>query len=276
MATISLKPLTPTIGAEVHGVDLSATLSDQAMKKIEQALLDWKVIFFRDQNISLEDQKRMARWFGELEVHPLTSPKQENAELIRIEEDEEHRAHNDIWHSDVTFKETPPLGSIVRARDMPDVGGDTMFADMYAAYEGLPDNTKVRIDDAVAIHDFHGFRKGMRAHGMPESQIDEIKTRFPPPEHPVVRTHPQTGRKCLFVNAAFTTHIVGLDKDDSDELLAFLYSQARVPEYQCRFRWKKDSIAFWDNRCTQHYALADFYPQRRVVERITVCGDKPY
>jgi taurine dioxygenase len=272
---LTIEPLTPTIGAELHGFDFRESHTDSAMKELQQALLTWKVIFFRDQDIGLEDQKRAGLWFGPLEVHPLVAPDQPNAELIRIEEDDVKRAHNDIWHSDVTFKESPPLGSILRAREIPPVGGDTMFADMYAAYEGLDEQTKSRVDNATAVHDFHGFRRGMRARGVPEAEIDKYKLKFPPREHPVVRTHPQTGRRSLFVNAAFTTHIVGLPKTESDALLAVLYSQARIPEYQCRFRWRKDSIAFWDNRCTQHYAVADFYPQRRVVERITICGDKP-
>lgn len=272
---IELDPLTKTIGVEVSGVDLSSQVPDATMRELQQALLDWKVLFFRGQTIELADHMRFARWFGELEVHPLTSPDVAGAELIRIEEDDSHRAHNDVWHSDVTFKATPPLGSILRAREMPEVGGDTLFADMYAAYDGLDDTIKSSIDDAVAVHDFHGFRRGMRARGMAEAEIDKYRKRFPPAVHPVVRTHPQTGRKCLFVNVAFTTHIVAMERSESDELLAFLYSQARVPEYQCRFRWRKDSMAFWDNRCTQHYAVADFYPARRVVERITVCGEKP-
>ena len=272
---MQIEPLTPHIGAEIRGVALGA-MDDDDMQAIERTLLDWKVIFFRDQDISLAAHKKFARWFGDLEVHPLAVPSQGDTELIRIAEDTERRAHNDIWHTDVTFKQTPPLGSVLRAREMPPVGGDTLFADMVQAYAGLPDKTKARIDGRRARHDFHGFRHGLRAGNASETYIDELKTRYPNPEHPVVRTHPQTGEKCLFVNAAFTTEIVGMDKDESDTLLAELYAQARKPEYQCRFRWRVDSVAFWDNRCTQHYAVADFYPAKRTVERITICGDQPY
>jgi taurine dioxygenase len=271
---LNIDPLTPRIGAEVRDLDLSAVLSDSVMREIEQALLEWKVLFFRDQNIDIEDQKRFARWFGELEVHPTSVPGAEHAELIRIAEDEKLRAHNDIWHSDVTFRQTPPLGSVLVGREIPPVGGDTMFADMYSAYEGLDDETKAKIDHATAIHAWPSgwVDIAMKSQNLNE---DEFWRRYPNPEHPVVRTHPQTGRKSLFVNAAFTRQIVGMEKSDSDELLAFLYSQASIPEYQCRFRWHKNSVAFWDNRCTQHYAVADFYPQKRVVERITICGDEP-
>ena len=166
------------------------------------------------------------------------------------------------------------MGSILRALEMPPVGGDTMFADMYAAYEGLDDEIKVKIDNATALHVWPPGWVDivMKWQNMDRKEFDH---RFPNPEHPVVRTHPQTGRRSLFVNAAFTRQIIGMEKRESDELLTFLYIQATVPEYQCRFRWRKNSVAFWDNRCTQHYALADFYPQKRTVERITICGDKP-
>ena len=274
MTSFNIDPMTPGIGAEVQGIDLSRALSESMMKELERALLDWKVLFFRDQNIDIEDQKRVARWFGELEVHPTAAPGSEDAELLRITEDEKLRAHNDLWHSDVTFRQTPPLGSILCGREIPPVGGDTMFADMYAAYEGLDEKIKAKIDGAKAVHVWPDAWVGI---AMKSQNLDraEFWRRYPNPEHPVVRTHPQTGRRSLFVNTAFTRQIVGMEKAESDELLAFLYSQARIPEYQCRFRWQKNSVAFWDNRCTQHYAVADFHPQRRVVERITICGDKP-
>ena len=274
MTSLNIDPVTPHIGAEINDLDLSQDLSDAVMQDLEQALRDWKVLFFRDQDIEIEDQKRLARWFGELDIHPTTPPGADHAELIRISEDEKLRAHNNLWHSDVTFRQSPPMGSILRCREIPPVGGDTMFADMYAAYEGLDDAVKAKIDNATALHVWPAgwVDLVMKSQNLDRDEFDQ---RYPNPEHPVVRTHPKTGRKCLFVNTAFTRQIVGMEKDESDELLAFLYRQARVPEYQCRFRWRKNSIAFWDNRCTQHYALADFYPQKRVVERITICGDQP-
>lgn len=274
MTTFDVEPLTPNIGAEIHNLDLSQALSDSVMNELEHALLDWKVLFFRDQNISIEDQKRVARWFGELEVHPTAVPGAEHAELIRIAEDDQRRAHNDLWHSDVTFRHSPPLGSILCGRVIPPVGGDTLFANMYAAYEGLDEKIKAKIDDAKAVHVWPDAWVNMAMKSQNLDQ-DEFWRRYPNPAHPVVRKHPQTGRRSLFVNTAFTRHIVGMEKSESDALLAFLYNQATIPEYQCRFRWRKNSVAFWDNRCTQHYAAADFYPQKRVVERITISGDKP-
>ena len=274
MTTFGIEPLTPHIGAEISNLDLSGTLSDSVMDKLEQALLDWNVLFFRDQNIDVEVQKRVARWFGELEVHPTAVPGAEHAELIRIAEDVKLRAHNNLWHSDVTFRQSPPLGSILCGRDIPPVGGDTLFADMYAAYEGLDEKIKAKIDDARAVHVWPDAWVNMAMKSQNLDQ-DEFWRRYPNPAHPVVRKHPQTGRRSLFVNTAFTRHIVGMEKSESDALLAFLYNQATIPEYQCRFRWRKNSVAFWDNRCTQHYAAADFYPQKRVVERITISGDKP-
>ncbi len=245
------------------------------MKDLEQALLQWKVLFFRDQDIDIDDQKRLGSWFGELDTHPTTPKDSKNPVALRIEEDEERRAHNNLWHSDVCFKMEPPLGSILRAREVPPVGGDTLWANMEAAYSGLGDDIKERIDGARAVNAWPPtwIDLAMRKEGVTDRK--EFRREYPDPEHPVVRTHPQTGNKCLYVNIAFTRKIVGMEKPESDELLALLYRQAAIPEYQCRLGWQKNTIAFWDNRCTQHYAVADFYPHRRVVERITIRGDRP-
>ena len=285
MTDISVHPLTPCIGAEISGVDLRETLSDGVMRELQQALLDWKVIFFRDQDISIEDQLRMGRWFGELEVHPFYQGER-HPEVMRFVEDDKSRIGNNMWHSDVSAREAPSYGAILRAIEVPDVGGDTLWANMEAAYEGLSDDIKRKIDDAVAIHDWHLFHAaalkgnysgGERRQMRTVEEVEELKRKYPAQAHPVVRTHPVTGRKCLYVNVMFTRHLKanGLDKTESGELLNYLYSQARVPEYQCRFRWRKHSVAFWDNRCTQHYAQAD-YVTRRVMERVTIAGDRPH
>ena len=231
-----------------------------------------QIIFFRNQKIGIEDQKRLGSWFGKLEVHPTA---RHNPEVVRIEEDDKRRANNNLWHSDMSFKVEPPLGSILKAEEIPDVGGDTLFADMEQAYQGLSNEIKERIDCAHALHCWPSawIDLAMRSAGI--SDRDEFLRQCPDPEHPVVRSHPKTGNKSLYVNTAFTRRIIGMSKTESDELLTKLYQQAAIPEYQCRFRWQTNSVAFWDNRCTQHYAVADFFPNRRVVERITICGDVP-
>jgi taurine dioxygenase len=176
-----------------------------------------------------------------------------------------------VWHIDVSWREIPSLGSVLRSVAMPGVGGDTLWADMEAAYDGLPGEVRERIDGRTAIHDFAStFGLALS----PEKRA-EMQQKFPPAEHPIVRTHPVSGRRCLYVNAIFTSHVVGMTHDESDTLLRLLYAQARVPEYQCRFRWEADCIAFWDNRSTQHYASSDYWPRERVMERATIIGDRP-
>lgn len=272
---LTILPLTPTIGAEIEGVDLKRPLSDATVSALRRALLDWKVLFFRDQVIDTEQHLAFARRFGELEVHPFAPQKPGYPEVLAITHDEKNRGKENTWHSDVTWRLEPSLGSILRALEVPPVGGDTLFADMYAAYDGLKDEVKAKIDNAVAVHDFTHFRAGMRKRGLSEEQIEEMNRKYPMAEHPVVRTHPETGRRCIYVNAAFTLHIVGMEKAESDALLAHLYAQAAIPEYQCRFRWSPNAIAFWDNRASQHYAASDYFPAVRRMERVTIVGDRP-
>ncbi len=274
--SLTLSPLTPTIGAEVSGIDLAQPLDAGAVAALRQALLDWKVLFFRDQDITTDQHIAFARQFGELEVHPFAPQKPGYPEVLAITHNRENKGKENTWHSDVTWRLEPSLGSILRAIELPPVGGDTLFADMYAAYEGLTDEVKARIDGATAIHDFAHFRIAMRKRGMSEEQIEAMNKAYPQPEHPVVRTHPETGKKALYVNAAFTQSIVGMDENESKALLKHLYAQAAIPEYQCRFRWEPNSIAFWDNRASQHYAASDYWPAVRRMERVTVVGDRPY
>jgi taurine dioxygenase len=275
MHDVQIHPLTPTVGAEIRGVNLANGQTDATMHEIEQALLDWKVIFFRDQDITTDDHLRFGRWFGDLEIHPFAPKKEGFPEVLVIQHDQDSRGQENLWHSDVTWREIPSLGSILRALEVPSVGGDTLFSDMNAAYNGLDDETKERIEGQVAIHDFANFRRGLKKRGASEEDIRAFNERFPNPEHPVVRTHPATGLKSIYVNGAFTQCIKGFPEGESQKILRKLYAQARVPEYQCRFRWAKNSIAFWDNRAVQHYAVSDYFPEKRVVERVTVCGDRP-
>lgn len=276
MPEMQIRPVTPGLGAEVLGVDLRQTQSDSTMQKIEEALLEWKVIFFRDQDISTEDHLRFARFFGELEIHPFAPKKEGFPEVLVIQHDQDSRARENLWHSDVTWRKKPSLGSILRALEVPGVGGDTLFSDMNAAYEGLSDETKELIEGKTAVHDFANFRRALIKRGASPEQIEDFNKQYPNPEHPVVRTHPVTGLKSIYVNGAFTQFIKGMSEEESRQLLRKLYAQARVPEYQCRFRWETNSIAFWDNRAVQHYAVSDYYPQKRIVERVTICGDEPH
>lgn len=274
--SLVLTPMTPTIGAEVEGVDLREPLSSAQVKALRQALLDWKVLFFRDQDITSEQHLAFAGNFGALEVHPFAPSKPGYPEVLAITHNRESRGRENTWHSDVTWRIEPSLGSILRAIEIPPVGGDTLFSDMCAAYEGLSDAVKERIEGRMAMHDFAHFRLGMKKRGLSEEQIEEFNRAYPMAEHPVVRTHPETGKKAIYVNAAFTQYIVGMEREESDALLAHLYAQAAIPEYQCRFRWSTNAIAFWDNRASQHYAASDYWPAVRRMERVTVIGDRPY
>lgn len=269
--TIAISPMSPTLGAEIDGVKMSGDLPDEQIAEIRQALLDWKVIFFRDQDGSVAEHVAFGRRFGELEIHPFGQNLEDHPEVLVIHHDVNAKYGNNNWHSDVTWRQKPSLGSILRGKIIPDVGGDTLFADMYAAYDALSDRTKEKIDNATAEHSFiNAFGRGMD----PERKAAMLE-QYPPAHHPVVRTHPETGRKGLYVNSAFVTHILDMEKEESDALLYKLYMQARTPEYQCRFRWRKNSVAFWDNRAVQHYACFDFPGQVRRVERVTVVGDRP-
>jgi len=273
---IGVTPLSPTIGAEIDGVDLTTSLSDRDVGDIRQALLDWKVLFFRDQDVSTEQHLAFARNFGSLEEHPFAPSKPGFPEVLAISHDENSPGFENTWHSDVTWRLEPSLGSVLHNLEAPDVGGDTLFADMGAAYDGLPQRIRDRIDGRVARHDFTNFRRRLRKNGATDQELADFDATYPNPEHPIVRTHPETGRRCLYVNKAFTQEIVGMDADESAELLDVLYRQAAFPEYQVRFRWRPHSIAFWDNRACQHYAVSDYWPSVRRVERVTIVGDAPY
>lgn len=265
-------PQTPGIGAFISGLDLSEPLSKGTVAGLRAALVQWKVIFFRDQPLSEDQHIRFARQFGELEVHPLTPLDQPRPEILRIVHDRDHRGSENAWHSDVTWRPQPSLGSVLRAVEIPKLGGDTLWADMEAAYAELPDELKEKLAGLKAEHNF------LRAfgHRIPKEQHPAILEKHPPQHHPVVRTHPESGRKSLYVNIAFTDHIVGMDREESDKLLGFLQDRANRPEYQVRLKWQPGTIAFWDNRASQHYAVSDYWPQRRVMERVTVAGERPF
>ncbi len=273
----SLRPSSPTIGAELSGIDFAEDPDEQTFAELHRALLEWKVVFIRDAALDPERHSRLGRRWGQLEWHPFLPSAQydESDELprvVRFEKDASTFGYENIWHSDVSWREQPSLGSLLHAIEIPDVGGDTLWADMGAAYDGLDDEVKELIEGMTAVHDWWtSFGASMS----PE-QREALRPDFPAVEHPIVRTHPETGRKTLYVNSIFTTQIVGLDPDDGQRLLDHLCRQAAVPEYQCRFRWSAGALAIWDNRATQHYAASDYAPNRRVMERITVIGDRPF
>ncbi len=269
--TLTVDKLTPVIGAEIGGIDLSRPLSNQQHDEIHRALAENLVIFFRDQAISHEQHLAFGRLFGELMVHPAAPHIEGHPELLKIYADKDSpRANGEAWHSDVSCEPEPPMGSILHIRQCPPKGGDTLFANMYAAYEALSDRMKTYLDGLTAIHDGeHVYRGTYSNFGVQD------KPQYPRSEHPVVRTHPVTGRKSLFVNRGFTTRIKDLPLDESDAILAYLYDHMANPLFQCRFRWQPNSIAFWDNRCAQHRAMWDYWPHTRSGARVTVKGEKP-
>ncbi|EAW30341.1 Taurine dioxygenase [marine gamma proteobacterium HTCC2143] len=268
----SVKKLTPNIGALITGIDLTKGASQEICAQLKEVLLDAKVLFFRDQNISLEQHMSFARHFGDLEVHPFAPTHKDHPEVLVLSHGKDSKGTENFWHSDVTWRKEPSLGSILRAKRVPETGGDTLFADMYVAYENLSDEVKEKVEGRIAIHDFGR----VFGRNLTEEKRQEMKRKYPLSEHPVIRTHPETGRKAIYVNTAFTDSIKDMDKAESAALLAHLYAQANTPEYQCRFKWQPNSIAFWDNRSCQHYAASDYWPNVRVMERVTIVGDKPY
>jgi len=274
---LQMEHLTRTIGSVVTGLDLSKPLGQDVAAALRQALLLRKVLFFHDQELSTEQHLAFAREFGELEVHPFTASKEGVPEILMVEHDREYPTTENYYHSDVSWRVDPSLGSVLYCRETPPVGGDTVFVDAYAMYEGLPDRVKKRLVGMTATHDWHAFRALLQMNGTwSDEKIEQMVREYPEQSHPIVRTHPDTGRSALYVNSVFTKWVDGLSSSESSELLEMLYKQAAVPEYQVRFKWRRGSVAFWDNRATQHYAIADYWPQKRVMERATVRGDKPF
>ena len=268
--SLSVKPLTPHMGAEVSGLDLSLELDDVQIAEVKRAFLDWQVLIFRDQAISANEHKTFGRHFGELHVHPLkkTMGLAGDPEIydVRTDADSNH-ANGTVWHSDVTCETIPPLGSMLLMKELPPVGGDTAFANMYLAFDTLAAPVKGMLRELTAVHD-----------GLQDLALYGIRpkadTHYPLAEHPVVIRHPQTNREVLFVNAAFTSHIKGLSLRESEGILSLLYRHiAENPRLHCRVKWSKDTLVFWDNRCVQHYAIWDYFPHTRIAERVSIKGD---
>jgi taurine dioxygenase len=270
--SFSLHPLTPAIGAEIHGVDLSQPIEPPLFQAIRDALTEHLVIFFRDQDLSIERQVAFGRMFGDLVVHPNDPGLAGHPEVMIIHADaSSKRVAGERWHSDVSCEAEPPMGSILRLHTVPPHGGDTLFASMTAAYEALSGPMQAWLATLTAEHDGAPYYRSVNA----RIGRDDTGRSYPRAVHPVVRTHPVNGRRAIFVNEVFTTRIEGLSRDESDAVLAFLFRHVQRPEFQCRFRWAPQSIAFWDNRCTQHMAIWDYSPATRSGYRVTIKGERP-
>jgi alpha-ketoglutarate-dependent taurine dioxygenase len=268
-----VSPLSPLIGAELHGVDLSAPLSERLVSEIRTALNTRHVIFFRDQELSPGQQEDFARQFGEVtEGHPVIPAREGHPKVLVIDGREDRASW---WHTDVTFLQEPVLGSILYMMEAPEVGGDTTWSSLQDAYDRLAEPVRAMCDQLIAIHFDPWFaaevdtRGGYEWHG-------EWHDKLLPALHPVVRIHPETGRKGLFVNPQFTQSILGLSKNESNAILDMLYRHCQQPELTCRFRWRPGSVAFWDNRATLHYALDDYGDATRIANRVTLKGDVPF
>jgi taurine dioxygenase len=268
--TVTVDKLTPIIGAEMGGVDL-ANPSNRQMDEIHRALAENLVIFFRDQKLTQAQHLDFGRHFGELHIHPAAPSEPGHPELMIIRADKDSpRANGEGWHSDVSCDPEPPMGSILYIKQCPPRGGDTLFASMYAAYDALSDRMKAYLEGLTAEHDGEQNYRGTYANfGVRD------KPSYPRAEHPVIRTHPVTGKKALYVNKGFSRRILGIPRDESDGILAYLFEHMANPLFQCRFRWRENSIAFWDNRCVQHRAMWDYWPHTRYGNRVTVKGDRP-
>jgi len=270
---IQVRRLAGSLGAEISGVDLTQPLDDPTQKEIHDAWMEHQVLFLRGQQITRQQHKDFARCFGELHVHPvLRSMESEgHPEIVVLESNEKVPFVADAWHSDVTFERKPPMGSILRAVIAPEYGGDTLWASMYAAYDALSDSMQRMLSGLRALHSGDFFNYIAKDDGQKQALAQDNGA-----VHPVIRTHPVTGRKSIFVNATFTRSIEGMKPAESRALLAFLYEHVSQPDFNVRFHWETDSIAMWDNRCTQHRVVRDRIEAHRRVERVTLLGDAPF
>ena len=263
--------MSPVIGAEVSGLDLSVAMADGTLDALRDALSEHLVLFFRDQELTHEQHKAIGKRFGALHVHPAAPKDAEYPEILVVHGDDKVKfVAGSMWHSDVSCDVEPPMGSILRVVQVPSSGGDTLFASMYAAFDGLSGQMRQLLSGLTAIHEGEQYYRGTYGSGHLRDAV------HPTAEHPVVRTHPVTRRQALYVNEGFTTRIKELPRAESDALLGFLFKHCGEPAYQCRFHWEPNSVAFWDNRCTQHLAIWDYYPEVRHGYRVSIQGSRPF
>lgn len=276
---IDIKPISGALGAEITGVDLASNINNEVFNAIHQAFLDHQVIFFRNQKITHDQHKGFARRFGTLNIHPYVKGMDQHPEIMQIVKEPSDKVNfGGGWHTDMSFLEEPALGSLLYAKEVPSFGGDTLWANQYLAYETLSDGMKEMLAPLKAVHTAKGeySERGQSAQKRNAMDIKTAGDDVPSFEHPVVRTHPETGRKALYVNLAFTEKFVGMTRRESLPLLKFLFDHCTQEGFTCRFRWSAGALAFWDNRCAQHFALNDYQGQRRHMERVTVNGDRPF
>ena len=273
---MNVKRVAGAIGAELQAINLADGIDGELAATLRALLNEHEVLFLRDQAISAADQKALAEVFGPLQTHPAYGTVEGFPEVMILESTRDNPSKIEVWHSDMTFRQHPPSVTVLRGITIPEVGGDTLFASMTAAYEGLSPGMQSYLEGLTAVHDFsHGFRESLAEPGGRKRLADAVAAN-PPVRHPVVQTHPETGKKVLFVNALFTTHIDGLPPLESAEVLQFLWRHASLPEFTCRFSWAPDSLVLWDNRSTQHKPVNDFFPATRRLHRVVSEGDQPY
>ena len=271
-----VKPLAAALGVELSGVDFASELTPEVFQEVRRLLVEHQVIFFRDQDISPQQHHDLAASFGPLQTHPAYGTVDGFPEITILESTAENPSKIEAWHTDMTFRQHPPMGAVLRSKVIPEQGGDTLWASMTAAYDALSAQMKEFLSGLTAEHDFSwGFKESLAEPGGRE-RLAQAVANNPPVVHPVIRTHPESAKKVLFVNSLFTTRILELEKQESAALLEFLYEHVATPEFSCRFNWEPNTIAIWDNRSTQHKPINDYFPAHRMLHRIVIDGDMPY
>jgi taurine dioxygenase len=274
-ATLAVEPIAGALGAEISGLDLARPLTDETILAVRRAWLDHLVVFLRDQQLSPAQFLALGRRFGEVIEYPFVKGLPDYPEIIPVLKLEHERVNfGGVWHSDTAYLDAPPMASMLLAREIPPYGGDTLFANMYLAYETLSDGLKAVLEGLVAINSSAKADASRTREDRMKDSAREVKKDYVA-AHPVVRRHPETGRRALYVNVAHTVRFDGMTEEESAPLLAYLFRHQTRPEFTCRFRWRSGSLAFWDNRCAQHNAINDYGGHRRLLHRITLAGDTP-